>query len=94
MYRVQYRCLPTNTHPLGDVTGEDPFLPDGLHYEFYAKRQLLVPSDEMVKSILDGGETVYAKVSFMLHLIARVQCSRMLGLGLRWRRVRIRLSRR
>ncbi|KAK4967960.1 hypothetical protein LTR42_010288 [Elasticomyces elasticus] len=47
-----------------DLMGEDYVLRDGdaLHYEFYAKRQLLVPSDARVNTILDGGETVYAKV--------------------------------
>ncbi|KAK5699469.1 hypothetical protein LTR97_005597 [Elasticomyces elasticus] len=47
-----------------DLMGEDYVLRDGdaLHYEFYAKRQLLVPSDARVNTILNGGETVYAKV--------------------------------
>ena len=45
------------------MAGEEPVLPEGLHYEFHAKRQLLVPSEVSVKSILDGGEMVYAKVS-------------------------------
>lgn len=48
---------------VGVVAGEEPVLPEGLHYEFHAKRQLLVPSEVSVKSILDGGEMVYAKVS-------------------------------
>jgi len=34
--------------------GEDPGpVPEGLHYEFHARRRVLVPSDDMVKSILD-----------------------------------------
>ncbi|KAK5721873.1 hypothetical protein LTR15_006466 [Elasticomyces elasticus] len=47
-----------------DLMGEDYVLRDGdaLHYEFYARRQLLMPSDARVNAILDGGETVYAKV--------------------------------
>lgn len=46
----------------GSVDGEDPYLVEGLHYEFYCKRRMLMPYDEMAKTILDGGETVYAKV--------------------------------
>lgn len=46
----------------GDIGGEDPWWPGELHPQFYAKRSLLVPSDDTVKSILDGGEMVYAKV--------------------------------
>lgn len=38
------------------------FLPEWLHVEFHWNRHLLEPSDEMVCRILDGGETVAAKV--------------------------------
>ncbi|CZT15039.1 uncharacterized protein RCC_00949 [Ramularia collo-cygni] len=45
------------------VLGEDPGeLPEGLHYEFHFRRKLLEPSEDMIKTILDGGETVHAKV--------------------------------
>ncbi|KAK5686536.1 tyrosine protein phosphatase 1 [Elasticomyces elasticus] len=55
------------TEFIHDLMGEDYVLRDGdaLHYEFYAKRQLLVPSDARVNTILDGGETVYAKIIAM-----------------------------
>ncbi|KAF2713819.1 hypothetical protein K504DRAFT_462301 [Pleomassaria siparia CBS 279.74] len=47
----------------GDIMGEDPgSLPEDLHYEFHFRRNCLYPSDDMVKTIMDGGETVYAKV--------------------------------
>ncbi|CAK1359294.1 unnamed protein product [Cercospora beticola] len=45
------------------VRGEDPgWLPEDLHYEFHFRRQPIEPSDDMVRTLLDGGETVYAKV--------------------------------
>ncbi|KAM3421325.1 hypothetical protein BST61_g1723 [Cercospora zeina] len=45
------------------LRGEDPgALPEGLHYEVHLRRRLIEPSDDMVRTILDGGETVYAKV--------------------------------
>ena len=47
---------------LAAVEGEDPGLAEGLHYRFYYRRRLLEPSEQMVRLIMDGGETVYAKV--------------------------------
>jgi len=46
----------------GQVSEEDPFPPDHLHFCFYFRKELLEPSDALAKTILDGGETIYAKV--------------------------------
>ncbi|KAK4495086.1 hypothetical protein PRZ48_013413 [Zasmidium cellare] len=41
------------------IEGEDPGqLPEGLNFAFVLRRQLLSPSDDMVKTLFDGGETV------------------------------------
>ncbi|KAF2170350.1 hypothetical protein M409DRAFT_51403 [Zasmidium cellare ATCC 36951] len=45
------------------VENEDPgWLPEGLHFAFVLRRQVLVPSEDMVKTLFDGGETLSAKV--------------------------------
>jgi hypothetical protein len=53
---------------VADVEGEDPCLPAELHYRFYYRRQLLEPSEYMVKLFMNGGETVYAKVASLIRL--------------------------
>ncbi|KXT02134.1 hypothetical protein AC578_5936 [Pseudocercospora eumusae] len=48
--------------------GEEPALPEGLHVEFHFRKQLVIPSNEIVtrradsEMNMDGGETIYAKV--------------------------------
>lgn len=42
--------------------------PEGLHHVFLLRRQAIEPSDAMVKTILDGGETVNAKADLSRHV--------------------------
>ena len=47
-----------------DLGTENPGTPpEGLHFVFFFRRQVLVPSEAMVKTLFDGGETLYVKVS-------------------------------
>lgn len=79
-------CRPEVYLDLETVRGGDPgWLPEGLHYEFHFRRQLIEPPDDMVRTILDGGKTVYAKVS----CVGRGDAKRVNIVGLRCGWIRI-----
>lgn len=42
---------------------EDGFpLPDGWTFELTSNKQVIMPSDDLISTIFDGGENVYVKV--------------------------------
>jgi len=52
----------------GSMEEEDVALSDDLHFEFFLRKTQILPEEGVVGDILDGGETVYAKVYFCLYL--------------------------